>query len=223
MAKTSGSQEEIQLINDNTDFGYWYNEMNSDDQFVRYMAEIYKKQHLDIYMNQQQNKTMTHHTRSTAQSPSSRLQVTRQLPQLMDHPITFDHIQEIHRHHHHQNQIPKTSIIDRHTRSSPSSTNPQISSTPRRPLEESGSENQSQRQIKKSRPHETTPSAPSQISTIVKPLHLPTAHLKRAVANNLPCFYIKFDSNITQCSIPPAMKVARWIRQTVQQQSSEPI
>ncbi|CAF3865423.1 unnamed protein product, partial [Rotaria sp. Silwood1] len=88
---------------------------------------------------------------------------------------------------------------------------------------ESGSENQSQRQIKKSRPHETTPLAPPQISTTVKPFHLPTAHLKRAVANNLPCFYIKFDSHTTQRSIPPAMKVARWIRQTIQQQSSEPI
>ncbi|CAF3530794.1 unnamed protein product [Rotaria socialis] len=223
MAKTCGSQEEIQPVNDHTDFGYWYNEMNSDDQFVRYMTEIYKKQHLNIYMNKQQNTTMTHHTRSNTQSPLNRQQVTRQLPQLMDHPITFDHIQEIHHRHHHHNQISKTSTIERVTRSSPSSTNHQVSSTPRRPLEESGSENQYQRQIKKSRPHEITPSAPPQLSTTVKPFHLPTAHLKRAVANNLPCFYIKFDSNITQRSIPSAMRVARWIRQTVQQQSSESI
>ncbi|CAF2035749.1 unnamed protein product [Rotaria magnacalcarata] len=78
---------------------------------------------------------------------------TRQLPQLMNHPITFDHIQEIHHRHHDQNQTSKTSVIERVTRSSPSSTNHLVSSTPRRPLEESGSENQSQRQIKKSRPH----------------------------------------------------------------------
>ncbi|CAF1240231.1 unnamed protein product [Rotaria magnacalcarata] len=223
MAKTSGSQEEIQPVNNHNDFGYWYNEMNSDEQFVRYMTEIYKKQHLNIYMNKQQNTTMTHHTRSNTQSPSNRQQITRQLPQLMDHPINIDHIQEIHHRHHHQNQTSKTSIIERVTQSSPSSTNHQVSSTPRRPLEESGSENQYQRQIKKSRPHEITPSAPSQLSTTVKPFHLPTAHLKRAVANNLPCFYIKFDNNITQRSIPPVMKVARWIRQTVQQQSSESI
>ncbi|CAM4920935.1 unnamed protein product [Rotaria socialis] len=216
MAKTSGSQDEIQLINDHTDFGYWYNEMNSDDQFVRYMTEIYKKRHLNIYMNKQQNTKMNHHTRFNTQSSANRQQVTRQLPQLMDHLITFDHIQEIHCRHPHQNQISKTSITERATRSSPSS-------TPRRPLEERESENQSQRQIKTSRPHEITPSAPPQISTTVKPFHLPTAHLKRAVANNLPCFYIKFDNNITQRSIPPAMKVARWIRQTVQQQSSESI
>ncbi|CAF1928775.1 unnamed protein product [Rotaria magnacalcarata] len=72
-------------------------------------------------------------------------------------------------------------------------------------------------------PHEITPSAPPQLSTTVKPFHLPTAHIKRAVSNNLPCFHIKFDNNITQHSIPPTMKVARWIRQTVQQQSSESI
>ncbi|CAF2134501.1 unnamed protein product, partial [Rotaria magnacalcarata] len=90
---------------------------------------------------------------------------TRQLPQLMNHPITFDHIQEIHHRHHDQNQTSKTSVIERVTRSSPSSTNHLVSSTPRRPLEESGSENQSQRQIKKSRPHEITPSAPPQLST----------------------------------------------------------
>ncbi|CAF1596379.1 unnamed protein product [Rotaria magnacalcarata] len=91
MAKTSGSQDEIQPINDHGDgdFGYWYNEMNSDDQFVRYMTEIYKKQHLNIYMNKQQKTTMTHHTRSNTQSPSNQQQVIRQLPQLMDHPITF--------------------------------------------------------------------------------------------------------------------------------------
>ncbi|CAF2184841.1 unnamed protein product, partial [Rotaria magnacalcarata] len=87
---------------------------------------------------------------------------------------------EIHHRHHHQNQTSKTSIIERVTQSSPSSTNHQVSSTPRRPLEESGSENQYQRQIKKSRPHEITPSAPSQLSTTVKPFHLPTAPLKRA-------------------------------------------
>ncbi|CAF5132760.1 unnamed protein product, partial [Rotaria magnacalcarata] len=51
-------------------------------------------------------------------------------------------------------------------------TNHLVSSTPRRPPEESGSENQSQRQIKKSRPHEITPSAPPQLSTTVKPFHL---------------------------------------------------
>ncbi|CAF5223626.1 unnamed protein product, partial [Rotaria magnacalcarata] len=72
-------------------------------------------------------------------------------------------------------------------------------------------------------PHEITPSAPPQLSTTVKPFHLPTAHLKRAVANNLSCFYIKFDNKLTQRSLPPAMKVARWIRQTVQQQSSKSI
>ncbi|CAF4049041.1 unnamed protein product [Rotaria magnacalcarata] len=127
---------------------------------------------------------MNHHTRSNTQSPSNRQQVTRQLHQLMDHPITFDHTQEIHSHHHHQNQTSKTSIIN---------------------------------------PHEITPLAPPQLSTTVKPFHLPTAHIKRAVSNNLPCFHIKFDNNITQHSIPPTMKVARWIRQTVQQQSSESI
>ncbi|CAM4835054.1 unnamed protein product [Rotaria magnacalcarata] len=223
MTKTSGSQDEIQPINDHGDFGYWYNAMNSDDRFVRYMTEIYKKHHLNIHMNKQQNTTMTHHTRFNTQSPSNRQQKTRQLPQLMNHPITFDHIQEIHHRHHDQNQTSKTSIIERVTRSSPSSTNHLVSSTPRQPPEESGSENQSQRQIKKSRPHEITPSAPPQLSTTVKPFHLPTAHLKRAVTNNLSCFYIKFDNKLTQRSIPPAMKVARWIRQTVQQQSSESI
>ncbi|CAF5203433.1 unnamed protein product, partial [Rotaria magnacalcarata] len=131
MTKTSGSQDEIQPINDHGDFGYWYNAMNSDDRFVRYMTEIYKKHHLNIHMNKQQNTTMTHHTRFNTQSPSNRQQKTRQLPQLMNHPITFDHIQEIHHRHHDQNQTSKTSIIERVTRSSPSSTNHLVSSTPR--------------------------------------------------------------------------------------------
>jgi hypothetical protein len=91
---------------------------------------------------------------------------------------------------------------------------------------ESGSDYQyqSQRQTKTSRPHEPTPPIfPPTFTSSSQQFRFPPLHLKRAVANNLPCFYIKLENDSAQNRMPSAMKVASWVRQTVQQQSSASI
>jgi hypothetical protein len=50
-----------------------------------------------------------------------------------------------------------------------------------------------------------------------------SSHLKRAVTNNLPCFYINFEGDIGELQLPSVTKAATWIRQTVQQQSQQAI
>jgi hypothetical protein len=51
--------------------------------------------------------------------------------------------------------------------------------------------------------------------------HFPSNHLKHAVSNNFPCFYIKFKFNgeNAQPQLPSAMNVAGWIRKLIQQQT----
>ncbi|CAF4860631.1 unnamed protein product, partial [Rotaria sp. Silwood2] len=62
-------------------------------------------------------------------------------------------------------------------------------------------------------------------SSTERQFRFPPFHLKHAVSNNLPCFYINFslDIDTAQQQLSSAMKVANWIRQVVQQQSSQSI
>jgi hypothetical protein len=196
-----GSQEGFQMVNDQSDFNYWHDRMKSDAQFIQFMTEMYKKQQLDLHM--------THHPRSSS--------ATRIIPQLMDQPISSSPIQQ--QQQYGQIRTTKTSTV---RPKAPS--NNQESSTPRRPLDESGSENQYHRQVKKSRPYERTPSThppPFTASFPTRQFRFSQYHLKHAVSNNLPCFHIKLDDNTGKLQIPSLMNVARWIRQTVQEQSSQ--
>jgi hypothetical protein len=191
--------------------------MKDDVQFINYMTDVYKKQQLDIQICEQRDKNMTHHPRSSSfSSPIRQQQTTRHLPQLMDNPISSPSTK--YQDHNHHNWISKKST--EHPTAAPHN---QTSSTPRRPLEDSGSEYRSQRQTKKSRPHEPTPTTLPPTFTASSysshQIHIAPAHLKRAITNNLPCFYINIENDTNQFRMPSAMKVASWLRQTVQQQS----
>jgi hypothetical protein len=209
------------MINDESEFNYWHDQMKGDAQFVQYMTELYKKQQLDIHVREPTNRRVTHHPCSpSVSSTQPRQKATRHLPQLMDQPISPSPIQV-------QPQFGHIRTTKTSTGYSKVQPNSQVSSTPRRPLDESvASEKQSHRQYKKSRPHESTPSeipptlAPSSSTS---QFSFPPLHLKHAVSNNLPCFYIKFGDNTEQFQIPSIMKIAKWIRKTVQQQSTQPI
>jgi hypothetical protein len=223
MTTTAGSREGIMARNNKPDLDYWRDRMKDDVQFMHYMTDVYKKQQLDIQLHEQREKNMTHHPRSSSfSSPIRQQQTTRHLPQLMDNPISSPSIK--YQDHNRNNWTSKTST--EHPTAAPYN---QTSSTPRRPLEDSGSEYRFQRQAKKSRPHEPTPATlPPTITTSSSSysshqIHIAPAHLKRAINNNLPCFYINFENETDQFLMPSAMKVASWLRQTVQQQSCAPL
>ncbi|CAF3755707.1 unnamed protein product [Rotaria sp. Silwood1] len=167
---------------------------------------------------------VTHHTLSSSiPSPCPPQQTTRHLSRLMDKPIISSFTQQ------------KQQLVNIHsTKTSFDNQNAPLhnktSSTPRRPLDDSNSpENQFRRHTKKPRPHEPTPTSLStkftSSSSTERQFRFPPFHLKHAVSNNLPCFYIKFslDIDTAQQQLPSAMKVANWIRQVVQQQSSQSI
>ncbi|CAF4451919.1 unnamed protein product [Rotaria sp. Silwood2] len=224
MAAEQEPSDGFKTINDQSDFHYWQNQMKYDTQFIHFMTEIYKKQQLDLQVREQRNKIVTHHTRSSSiPSPCPPQQTTRHLSRLMDKPIISPFTQQ------------KQQLVNIHsTKTSFDNQNAPLhnktSSTPRRPLDDSNSpENQVRRQVKKPRPHEPTPTSFStkftSSSSTERQFRFPPFHLKHAVSNNLPCFYINFslDIDIAQQQLPSAMKVANWIRQVVQQQSSQSI
>ncbi|CAF2030765.1 unnamed protein product [Rotaria magnacalcarata] len=198
--------------------------MSKDEQYVKSMIEQYKKQQLDQQINKQKNKQMTHPSTPSLPSSPMIIQTPRYIPQLMDQPVNLDDIQRIH----HQNNRVKTSIDHRTTEINAMSGLNQKSSTPRRALDDSVSDNYSQRQAKRSRAHINTPpqnriaASPIPVPP-VQSKHLPINHLQRAVSNNLPCFYISFEINSTTTNgmIPTITQTANWIRQLVNEQSNE--
>ncbi|CAF3812866.1 unnamed protein product [Rotaria sp. Silwood1] len=198
MAAVQEPSDGFQPINEQSDFEFWLNQMKQDSQFIHGMTEIYKKQHLDLQAREQRNRMVTHHTRSSSiLSPSN----------------------------HFVFHSTKTLINNQNT-----SLYNKNSSTPRRPLDDSNSsENQARRQTKKPRPHEPTPTSFStnltSSSTTERQFRFLPFHLKHAISNNLPCFFISLslDTDTPQQQLSSAMKVANWIRQVVQKQSSQSV
>ena len=95
MTATHGSREGTMTMNSQRDLNYWHDRMKEDVQFTRYMAEVYKKQQLDLHVSEQTNKKVTHHTRSSSfSSPIGQQHKTRHLPQLMAHPISSPPLQQ---------------------------------------------------------------------------------------------------------------------------------
>ncbi|UJR18836.1 hypothetical protein I4U23_021964 [Adineta vaga] len=142
----------------------------------------------------------------------------------MDQPAYASPIQQLHQQDH--VRTTKTSMGNVYDNSTPVN---QISSTLRRQLEESNSPDKGyQRQVKKQRPHgpaATTMPATAITSPSRRQFGFPIRHLKHAIANRPPCFFIKFTNNSKdeQHQIPSIMNTAKWIKEVVFQQSDERI
>jgi hypothetical protein len=216
MAEEQVQLNRLQLTKDQAESEFWLKQINGDANFVHYMIKQYKNQHLNEQLNEQRNKTMTHRPRSSSiSSPSAGpfQPAGRHLSKINDKPITSSSIQDQYQYQH---QLINGNI--ELSKAPPLTTaDGQLSSTPRRPLDDSNSSDfQPKRQTKKARPHEPTPTN--------RNFFFSPSHLKHAITSNLPCFYIKFDLDndpAQQQKLPPAMKVASWIRQVIKQQSSQ--
>jgi len=217
--------EGFQTIHDQSEMEYWQNQMKDDDQFIQIMTEIFKKKQLEFQREQKNNK-MNHHPHSSSITlPPQDQESMRHLPRLMDQPVMLSDSQQLYnRGHTHQAETISCSTNAPHHN--------QSISTPRRPLDEGSPDYQISQRSKKPRPHEpspqtgTTKKAPHTSPVTKENQHqvLPS-HVKRAVTNNLPCFYVKFrcEDDADQDQLISAMKVAEWIRQTVYQQSAQVI
>ncbi|CAF0993445.1 unnamed protein product [Adineta ricciae] len=191
-----------------TDPEYWQTQMNNDQQFIQHMIEIYKAQQLEPRQIGKYDSQMNHQSQQTI----------RQLPRLMDQPAYESPIQQ-----HQRNQRITTSSMN-DTNSTATLIN-QVSSTPRRTLDESTSPGKAQRQVKKHRADEMITATMNGQATAASPsarnFGFPISHLKYAVANKPPCFFIKFNINQenNQSQIPSVINTVKWIRDTVQQQN----
>lgn len=56
MSTKQGTREEFQMKKDESYLNYWQNRMKNDVQFIQYMAEMYKKQQLDIHKQASTNR-----------------------------------------------------------------------------------------------------------------------------------------------------------------------
>ncbi|CAF1497044.1 unnamed protein product, partial [Adineta steineri] len=203
MTITQGA-EKLQMNNEQTDWNYWQDQMNGDSQFVQYVVGLYKKQQLEKHQHESSNRKENY---------PSRQQVTHHLPHLMNQPNPASPVQEIN-----QNLMytTKTSIDYPKLK-----TLNQVSSTPRRTFDESCSPDKQTRQPqKKTRADNitTTTATPS-----TRQFGIPVPHLNHAIANKLPCFYIKLGIESAQMQSPSIIHLVKWIRQTIQQQTSETI
>ncbi|CAF4642350.1 unnamed protein product [Rotaria sp. Silwood2] len=224
------ARKEARTTYNESDINDWFNRMKNDEKFAEYMIEIYKQQKLD--KQQQNNNSNVIHHHHQPRSPnvfiSPQQTTTQHIPKLMDHlidhPDTSHPIQQ-QQNHHPQDQLAKTSFD--HPKIT-SSNNPTYSSL-RRPFAANVSRNTTLRQINILQPQESISSSSATSAAATAPstyqFHFSQAHLKRAIDNNLPCFYIKIDTNtnMTKTQMPSAMQVACWIREYVQQHTSNSI
>ena len=219
--------EEAGNVKDESNAKYWQNKMKNDVQFLQYMTEVYKKQHLEQFESQEKeeiNKQMTHHLHIRARPRHLRHPIApHRPPSLMDHMILDSCSQE-----QQGNEQLNCAGTTRSSSDYPNTVkNNHASSTPRRPLDDSSSsEKQPQRRYKKPRPYDlttvNTPPNPMSSSS-AQHFKFSAPQLKHAVTHKLPCFYIKFMDKSEQSKLPSVMNVARWIRQTVQQETIQSI
>ncbi|CAF4103110.1 unnamed protein product [Adineta steineri] len=203
MTITQGA-EKLQMNNEQTDWNYWQDQMNGDSQFVQYVVGLYKKQQLEKHQHDSSNRKENY---------PSRQQVTHHLPHLMNQPNPASPVQEIN-----QNLMytTKTSIDYPKLK-----TLNQVSSTPRRTFDESCSPDKQTRQPQKKTRADNTTTTTATPST--RQFGIPVPHLNHAIANKLPCFYIKLGIESAQMQSPSIIHLVKWIRQTIQQQTSETI
>lgn len=209
------TRTETQSTYTKADHNYWFNLMKEDARFTDYMIDIYKQQQLE--------KRKTINTEMSHQPPAI---TTRPLPKLMDQLIDHAVTQQ-------QSTLQQQLCLQNRISMTPidcpnmitMQTENRESATPRRPLDESGSEQMNQqRQVKKARPYEPTPSSTPIVtngSSTARHYHFSQAHLKRAISNNLPVFYIKFETDTDNNQLISAMQVANWIRQMVRNQAQQ--
>ncbi|UJR17176.1 hypothetical protein I4U23_004072 [Adineta vaga] len=213
----------FQTINDQAELDYWQNQMKNDELFVQFMAEIFQKKQLEA-QRERRNNSMTHPTlvpNTSSPPPPTTQEPVRQLPSLMYQPIMTPSNQ------HQYYQAVGSPMV---TNSNKNNSNIDIqysTGTARRALEEASPEYRTQQRVKRRRQGEITPKTiPSNIgpesgAANGKTYEVLPSHVKRAMNNNLPCFYMKFRStNDTEGiqSLSP-MKVAEFIRETISQQS----
>ncbi|CAF1370057.1 unnamed protein product [Adineta ricciae] len=211
----------FQTINDQAEMDYWQDQMKNDELFVQFMTEIFKKKQLEA-QRERRNNCMTHPTLiPNTSSPPTAQEPVRQLPSLMDQPIMTPSNQD---QYYQAVGSPMVTNSNKHN----SNIDTQYSTgTARRALEEASPEYRTQQRVKRRRQGEITPKTirsnfgPESGAANGKNYEVLPSHVKRAMSNNLPCFYIKFRStnNTEEFQSLSAMKVAEFIRETISQQS----
>ena len=211
----------FQTIKDQAELDYWQEQMKNDELFVQFMAEIFKKKQLESQRGRRNN-SMTHPTLvSNTISPPTVQEPLRHLPGLMDQPMMTPSSQ-------HQHNQSIGSPMGTNSNKYNSNIDKQYSTgTARRALEDLSPEYRAQQRTKRHRQGETTARINSSnigsepVVANGKTYEVLPSHVKRAIANNLPCFYIKFrcTNNTEENQSLSAMKVAEFIRETISQQS----